>query len=150
MSKTATRITKSPSRANEVGIFASIGKRTALLSVSRCLHGLNGELLCHNGAHDAPDVREVDFALQTVEMLVRNHGIALHSETLINSDWCLWEARDIERAPRQKTSDDQAEKYHDLHSGQFPFITKRGYFAGTNLASSFCHSASSASMLAIC
>lgn len=32
------------------------------------------------------DSLEVDFVLETVEQLVRNHGVSLHTETIINSD----------------------------------------------------------------
>jgi transposase InsO family protein len=29
---------------------------------------------------------EVDFVLQTVQILIRDHGVSLHAETLVNSD----------------------------------------------------------------
>lgn len=50
--------------------------------LSTILDAYTKELL----AHVVSESLEVDFVLQTVETLVRDHGISLNAETLINSD----------------------------------------------------------------
>ena len=47
-------------------------------------------------AHVLSPSLEVDFVLETVEILIRDHGISLHAETIIHSDYAEFRIRETE------------------------------------------------------